>query len=315
MVQKPPVLKKGDMIRVVAPASTERDLAKLNKGLSKLRELGFRVSLGECVRKIRTWGYLSGTDEERAAELNEAFRDDDVDAVFCVRGGYGTPRILPYLDYDMIKSNPKIFIGYSDITALHIAINQKSDLVTFHGPMIASEIGSEFTAYTEQCLLRALTKTEPLGEIANPVDGPLVKTINDGTASGRLVGGNLSLMAKTLGTPYEIETENALLLIEDTEDPPYRIDGNLTHLWLANKLQEAAGIIVGEITLFEPNNKEPSLNLWDVLKDRIGSSEKPACYGLCFGHGTHHLTLPIGVQASLDATQGKLLIEENCTKS
>jgi muramoyltetrapeptide carboxypeptidase len=315
MVQKPPVLKKGDMIRAVAPASTERDLAKLNQGLVKLRELGFEISLGDCVRKLRTWGYLSGTDEERAAELNEAFRDENVDAIFCVRGGYGTPRILPYLDYDLIRSNPKIFIGYSDITTLHIAINQKSDLVTFHGPMIASEMGSEFTDYTEKWLLRALTRTEPLGEITNPVDGPMIKTINEGKASGKLVGGNLSLMVKTLGTPFEIDTKKKLLLMEDTEDPPYRIDRNLTHLWLANKLQEAAGIIIGEITLCEPNSKEPSLNLWDVLKDRIGSTGKPAMYGLCFGHGTHHLTLPIGVQASLDATQGKVWIEESCTSA
>jgi muramoyltetrapeptide carboxypeptidase len=315
MVQKPPVLKKGDMIRAVAPASTERDLTKLNKGLAKLRELGFEVSLGDCVRKLRTWGYLSGTDEERVAELNEAFRDDDVDAIFCVRGGYGTPRILPYLDYDLIRSNPKIFIGYSDITTLHIAMNQKSDLVTFHGPMIASEMGSEFTDYTQKWLLRAITTTEPLGEITNPVDGPMIKTIKDGKASGILVGGNLSLMVKTLGTPYEIDTKNKLLLIEDTEDPPYRIDRNLTHLWLANKLQEAAGIIVGEITLCEPSSKEPSLNLWDVLKDRIGSTGKPAMYGLCFGHGTHHLTLPIGVQASFDAAQGKLWVDESCTSA
>lgn len=315
MVQKPSVLKKSDMIRAVAPASTERDLAKLNKGLAKLRDLGFEVSLGDCVRKLRTWGYLSGTDEERAAELNEAFRDDDVDAIFCVRGGYGTPRILPYLDYDLIRSNPKIFIGYSDITTLHIAMNQKSDLVTFHGPMIASEMGSELTHYTETWLLRALTKTEPLGEITNPTDGPMIKTINEGRASGKLVGGNLSLMVKTLGTPYEIDTKNKLLLIEDTEDPPYRIDRNLTHLWLANKLQEAAGIIVGEITLCEPSSNEPSLTLWDVLKDRIGSTGKPATYGLCFGHGTHHLTLPIGVQASLDATQGKAWVEESCTSA
>ncbi len=313
MVRKPKVLKKGDAIRAVAPASTERNPSALSKGVAKLHDLGFEVSLGDCVRKLRTWGYLSATDKERAEELNEAFRDGDVDSVFCVRGGYGTPRILPYLDYDLIRSKPKIFLGYSDITTLHIATNQKSDLVTFHGPMIASEIGLEFTDYTEKWLLRALMNPEPLGEVANPIDGPIIKTINDGKASGKLVGGNLSLIVKTQGTPYEIDTRNKILFIEDTEDPPYRIDGNLTHLWLANKLQEAAGIIVGEITKYEPKDPEPSLNLWDVLKDRIGSSGKPAIYDLCFGHGAHHLTLPIGVEASLDATRGKLWIEESAT--
>jgi muramoyltetrapeptide carboxypeptidase len=315
MVQKPAVLKKGDMIRAVAPASTERDPAALSKGLAKLRELGFNVSLGDCVRKLRTWGYLSGTDQQRAEELNEAFRGDNVDAVFCVRGGYGTPRILPYLDYDLIRSNPKIFLGYSDITTLHITMNQKSDLVTFHGPMIASDIGSEFTDYTEKWFLRATTSPEPLGEITNPIDGPIIKTINDGEASGKLVGGNLSLMVKTLGTTYEIDTKNKILFIEDTDNPPYGIDGNLTHLWLAHKLQDAAGIIVGEITKCEPHEPEPSLTLWDVLKDRVGSTGKPAIYGLCCGHGTHHSTLPIGVEARLDATQGRVWIEESATRS
>jgi len=301
------------MIRAVAPASTERDPSKLSKGLAKLRELGFNVSLGDCVRKLRTWGYLSAPDRERAEELNEAFRDDGVSAVFCVRGGYGTPRILPYLDFDLIKSKPKIFLGYSDITTTHIAMNQKSDLVTFHGPMIASEMGSEFTGYTEDWFLRALTDPDPLGELTNPDDGPVIKTINEGEASGRLVGGNLSLMVKTLGTPYEIDTKNKVLFIEDVEDPPYRIDRNLTHLWLANKLQDAAGIIIGEIVKCIPPDTEPSLTLWDVLKDRIGSIGKPAIYGLCCGHGTHHLTLPIGVEARLDATQRKVWVEGSAT--
>lgn len=315
MLEKPRALKEGDMIRAVAPASTESDSSALSKGISKLRELGFNVSLGDCVGKLRTWGYLSGTDRERAQELNEAFADPHVDAIFCVRGGYGTPRILPHLDYDVIRSNPKIFLGYSDITTLHIAINQKSDLVTFHGPMIASEIGPEFTGYTEKAFLQALTKPEPLEEITNPADGPVIKTINEGKASGPLVGGNLSLMVTTLGTPYEIDTKDKILFLEDVDDPPYVIDRNLTHLWLANKLDGAAGIIVGEIVKCEPREPGPSLTLWEVLKDRIGSTGKPAIYGICCGHGMQHLTLPLGVEASLDATEGRLSIIESATKS
>lgn len=308
MPQKPTVLRKGDMIRVVAPASPEEDPSSLTKNLVKLRELGFNVSLGQCVRKLRTLGYLAGTDEERATELNEAFRDDKVDAIFCVTGGYGTSRILPSLDYDLIKSNPKIFLGYSDITTLHIAMHQKSDLVTFHGPLLTSE----FTDYTLTWLLRTLKDPEPLGELTNPNDGPIIKTINEGKASGKLVGGNLTLMACTLGTPYEIDTKNKILFLEDTEEPPYRIDRYLTHLWLGHKLQDAAGIVVGEFTKYEPT-QTPSLTLWDVLKDRIGGSGKPAIYGLCCGHGKHHLTLPIGVEARLDAAERRIWVEENAT--
>lgn len=314
MVQKPAVLKKGGMIRAIAPASGDLDYPHdLSKGLTKLRELGFNVSLGNCVRRLRTLGYLSGTDSERAEEMNDAFRDDGVDAVFCVTGGYGSPRMLPQLDYDLIRSRPKIFLGYSDITALHIALNQKSDLVTFHGPMIMSEMGSEWTEYSEECLMKAITKAEPLGEITNPIDGPIIKTINDGQASGRLIGGNISLIAATIGTPYEIDTKGKLLFIEEVDDPPYLIDRNLTHLWLANKLQDAAGIIVGEIVRSTPKPSEASRTIWDVLIDRIRSIGKPAIYGLCCGHGKHHVTLPVGLEAKMDATEGRLWIEESAT--
>lgn len=314
MVQKPSVLEKGDMIRVVAPASSELDNpTEFGKGIAKLRELGFKVSLGDCVRKLRTLGYLSGSDRERAEELNEAFREDEVAAVFCATGGYGTPRMLPYVDYNLIKSKAKVFLGLSDITALHIAIHQKSDLVTFHGPMVIS-MGSEFSGYSEKCLIRAVTSPEPLGQVSNPNDGPIIKTITDGTASGKLVGGNISLIATTLGSPYEIDTKSKLLFVEEVDDPPYLIDRNLTALWLAGKLQDAAGIIVGEIVRSKPRDNEASLSLWDMLRDRIGTTGKPAVYGFCCGHGTHKLTLPIGVEARLDATQGTLWIEENATE-
>ena len=314
MTKKPVCLKKGDMIRAVAPASSDLDNpAEASKGLVKLRELGFQISLGDCVRELRASGYLAGTDRQRAEELNEAFRDDKVAAVFCVTGGYGTPRMLPYVDYDLIESKPKIFLGYSDITALHIAIHQKSNLVTFHGPMVIS-MGSEFSDYSEKWLLRAVGNPEPMGEVTNPIDGPIIKTITDGKASGKLVGGNLSLMAATLGSPYEINTKNKLLFVEEVDDPPYLIDRNLTALRLAGKLEDAAGIIVGEIVKSKLREGEVSLSLWDVLRDRIGGAGKPAVYGFSCGHGKHSLTLPIGVEARLDATKGALSIEENATE-
>jgi len=313
MIQKPKSLRKGSVIRAIAPASSESTPAALSKGLSRLQELGFTVTLGNCVRKLATRGYLAGTDRERADELNQAFREETVEAILCICGGYGTLRILPYMDFDLIRTHPKIFVGYSDITALHVAFRQKSGLVTFHGPMIASEMGSEFTDYTEKWLLRALQESSPLGELTNPVDGPILKTINEGEVAGELVGGNLTLIAHGLGTPYEIDTKDKILLIEDTDEPPYRIDRYLTHLWLANKLQQAAGIIMGEFTNCQPQDNKPSPTLSEVLRDRVEEIGKPAVYGLCFGHGKHHSTIPMGVRARLDATQRRIWIEDSAT--
>lgn len=239
---KPKALKFGDTIGVVAPASPtlEENVEKAHK---KLKDLGFKVKMGKsCYEK---YGYLAGTDSLRAEDINHMFRDEEVDGIICLRGGYGTPRILELLDYDLIKKHPKVFIGYSDITALHIAITRFSQLITFHGPMVASDMLGDFNQFSKKSLFNFIMEGEYLRNIKNP-PGEELKTMNPGIAEGSIIGGNLSLIADTLGTPYEIDLKGKILFIEEVGEEPYQIDRMLTQLRLAGKLKEAEGIILGD---------------------------------------------------------------------
>ncbi|MGB9729866.1 MAG: S66 peptidase family protein [Thermoprotei archaeon] len=305
---KPYALSLGDTIGVVAPAGVV-DSVQLNKGIKVLKDLGFDVYLGKTVKKLINRGYFSASDEERANDLNEMFSNEKIKAIFCASGGYGSMRILPLLDYDLIKRNPKIFVGYSDITALLIAIHQKTGLIVFHGPMVASDMHN-LSEYTKHNMMKVLMNDEPLGEILNPIDGPLIRVINDGRSEGDLIGGNLSLIVSTLGTPYEIDTEGKILFIEDTNEAPYRVDRMLTQLILAGKLDNVKGIIICEFKNYEPSKPKYTFSLEEVIQDRIGRLNIPAIYGLCCGHGEHKITLPIGVKTTLDATNAVLRIDE-----
>jgi muramoyltetrapeptide carboxypeptidase len=239
--------------------------------------------------------------------------------VFCIRGGYGAAQILADLDYSLIRSHPKILVGYSDITALHLAIHQRTGLVTFHGPVLLSE----FTPYTLDCYQRALFSTAPLGVLTNPHEANTLRpshtlrAIHGGVAQGRLLGGNLTLISTLMGTPFEIQTKNRIFFTEDVGEENYRIDRMLTQLRLAHKLQEAAGIVFGECHECGPNDYKPSfawnLSFGEVLNDRFAGITAPILSGLTIGHTADQLTLPLGVAATLDAAKGTLTIEESAT--
>ena len=240
-----------------------------------------------------------------------------VSAIFSLQGGYGTPRLLDRLDYDLIRRNPKILLGFSDITGLHLAISKKSGLVTFHGPNMLGSLPPR----TLESLKKALFVAEPIGEVTNPeeadplnVEFPL-RTVAPGVARGRMTGGNLTLIAHTMGTPYEIETKDRILLLEDTGEAPYRIDRMLVQLRLAGKLQSAAGIVFGTCTDCAPSRSsfEISLSLSDVLQELLGSLGKPVLAGILFGHTKEKAIIPIGVEAELDAGAKKLTIVEAAT--
>lgn len=304
-------LRLGDTIGVVSPASPVKPEA-LDRGIDKLKSLGFQVKLGK--HAYAKHGYLAGSDRERAEDLNAMFRDPEVDAIICSRGGYGTPRILPYLDYDAIARHPKIFVGFSDITALHVAIRQRTGLVTFHGPMVASDFSqAHVDDYNWPWFEKALMHAAPVGMVEMPSQLPRTECVVAGRAAGELMGGNLSLIAATMGGPYELDPTGKIVLLEEVGEEPYRVDRMLTQLELAGFWQKAAGLVIGESVGCEPSNPE-NPSLLAVLRDKLGKLSIPVLYGLPLGHGERKATVPEGIRASLDAEQGILSIEEAAVK-
>jgi len=307
---KPHRLEQGDTIAIVVPSGPV-DQERLVTGTAFLRAAGFEVVWGKNV--CRRSGYLAGTDAERAADLAWAFSDPGIDAIVCARGRYGASRLLDMLDYGAIARSGKAFTGFSDITGFHLAIGRHAGLVTFHGPGAEMYPGDPPPAWNTDLFLRALTERTPLGEIRNPPGAPPVRTVVPGVATGRTAGGNLSLMAATLGTRYEIDTSGAVLLVEDVGEKPYRIDRMLAHMKMAGKLESIAGVVVGECVGCGPDPGRPSFTLDEVIEDYFGRAGKPVISGLAFGHGKYRATIPLGVVATLDAGSGCLIVEEEAT--
>ena len=308
VILKPRKLSEGDTVGMIAPASMVFETDVLDRGREQLEALGFKVKVGAHVKA--RYGNLAGTDRERAADINGFFADPEVNAIISFNGGWGTPRLLPYLDYENIRRNPKILLGFSDLTGLLNAVHKKTGLVTFHGPMA----DSRYDAYTLQNFKTVLMSSDPIGAIPNPQkrDDELIDrdnriiTLREGVASGRLVGGNLSLIAATMGTPYESDTDGAILFLEETHEELYRIDRMLTQLWLAGKLDRIAGFAFGRCT--DCPIEGPALSMGELLRERFG--HVPSVWGLAFGHIEKKMTLPIGIPATLDATAKTLSVAE-----
>lgn len=306
-MNKGKILKTGDTIGVVATSSpcNQEKLAKVNE----LVQLGFHVKIAEtCYQNYG--GYLAGTPEARAKEVNAMFADPEVDAIMCMRGGYGSLQILPLLDYELIRENPKLFIGYSDITALHSALGQKANLATVHAFMASVGVLSEVDDFSRESLLRAITTPEPLGYIQNPA-GEEMQCLVGGEATGPIVGGNLSLVAALMGTPYELDTRGKILFLEDIGEEPYRVDRMLTQLALAGKFDDAAGILIGTWTNCEPVKYENSFEILDVVQNIIVPFNKPTIWNLQAGHGSVNIALPFGVRSTMNASDCTLYIEES----
>ena len=311
---RPKALRAGDTVGLITPSSYVSDPDRLALAERSARYFGLVPKFGKNVRKRD--GYLGGTVEERVDDLHAMFRDPEVKAVFAIRGGYGAGQLLDRIDYDLIRSHPKIFLGYSDITALHLAIQKHAGLVTFHGPITLSR----FTPYTQTWFRKALFETTPMGVVTNPPDSdPLrpshtLRTVRPGRARGPLIGGNLTLISTTMGTPYEIETAGRILFLEDVEEEPYSIDRMLTQLRLAGKLDAAAGVIFGECQDCHPRDFKPSyestLSVGEVVEEILGRLHIPVLSGLTIGHTEDQVTLPLGVMAELNADKGELTIEQ-----
>jgi len=304
---KPKALKLGDMIGIIAPSSPTTE-ANVKLAKDQVEGLGFKVKLGPSC--YATHGYLAGTDQLRAEDLNNMFYDKEIKGIICLRGGYGAPRILNKIDFELIKANPKVFVGYSDITALHMSINQISNLVTFHGPMASSDIADGLDDFSKKEFLRAIMEPQPMGHIFNPKDKN-IQCLVDGKASGVIIGGNLSLVTATIGTIYEIDTKGKILFLEEIGEEPYKVDRMLNQLALAGKLNDAAGIILGDWNDCESTKHYESLSLMEVFQEIIVPYGKPTIFDLKAGHCTPKVTLPFGVNACLDAYECKLTIEES----
>jgi muramoyltetrapeptide carboxypeptidase len=312
---KPRALKEGDTVALVSPSSYVFDTWRIDLAVTRLAALGLKTKLGRNAKARH--GYMAGTARERVDDLHEAFADKSVAGVFCLGGGYGTERLLDSLDYGLIRRNPKVLVGYSDITGLHLAIGRKAGLVTFHGPVALAAL----PPWTLEYFKKALFVAEPIGELGNPPETDALAptfprhTITSGRARGAIVGGNLTLISTTMGTPYEIDTKGKILFLEDTGEAPYRVDRMLVQLKLAGKLAEAAGIVWGTCTDCTPSNSsfEINLSMSDLLDELLGDLGKPVLAGLVFGHTKEKVTLPMGVECELDAGEKKVTVTEAAT--
>jgi muramoyltetrapeptide carboxypeptidase len=289
----PPFLKTGDTVGVATPASPY-DSQALQQGLAIIRQWGFKVVLGR--EKIKGRGYLAGTDRERAEELNDFFVNPEIKAILCSRGGYGAMRLLEYLDFKKIKGRPKLFMGFSDITVLLAALLKKTGLMTFHGPMVAGLSRLNTSSLTRlQATLRGHYRTQlPLGKN---------RSLRATSIRGVLLGGNLTMLAHLIGTPFEPAWDKAILFLEDCGEEPYRLDRLFMHLRLRGCLERVSAILLGQFSL--PQAGKLPVNL---INEIIGGLNIPVWTGLPIGHGPRNIPLPIGAPASIDAEKGVLTV-------
>jgi muramoyltetrapeptide carboxypeptidase len=310
---RPPRLNPGATLGIIAPASAPPDPKAVDRAVAVLEKLGYKTKLAPNVHK--RLGYLAGADRDRAGDLMRMFTDKRVNAILCVRGGYGTARLLPLLDYQAIRANAKIFVGYSDITSLHCAFLTKAGLISFHGPMLNSDFAQpKLPDFTVQSFLRTLASADDQEDIADGYPDQTVKILRRGRARGQLIGGNLALLCTVIGTPWQPSFQNAILFLEDVGEAPYRWDRMFTYLTNCGLLQQVAGIAIGLNAECEDPQartaKEYRQTLDEVLRERLLPLKIPIVTGLPFGHVPMNATLPVGVRAELDADRGVLRLLE-----
>jgi muramoyltetrapeptide carboxypeptidase len=300
-ILKPSRLKSGDLIGIITPASAPKDISRIEKSVKYFEKLGFKVEVGKNVGK--SYGYLAGTDKQRLEDIHYMFSKKEVKAVICARGGYGTPRLLEKIDYELISKNPKIFVGYSDITSLQLALLYQCGLVTFAGPMAAVDFWDEVNKYTEENFWKLLTSNKKFGKVNLPLKHNL-KIHWAGKSEGRIVGGNLAHLIASFGTPYHPKYKNKILLIEDVDEAPYRIDRMLSQLKHANVFEKISGLIFGQFTdCEEKDNEKPTLTLEQVFEDFIKDMKIPVVSNFPHGHVKETMTIPYGIEVELNATK------------
>ena len=309
---KPAKLKTGDVIGIIAPASAPIDPTKLENGIRYIEKNGYRVELGKNVNKIE--GYLAGTDQERADDLNSMFKNKNVKAIFCLRGGYGASRILDKINYKLIRANPKILVGYSEITALQMAIMIKAGLVTFAGPMVATDFGNGITSYTEEFFWRIISSNKKFGRLKYPDNDKLV-SITRGGSSGRILGGNLSVLAALIGTEYFPDLKSRILMLEEVDELPYKVDRLLNQLRLLKVLKQIRGIILGRfVDCYERDTSKRTLTLGEVMEHYLKDLKIPVLYTFPHGHIKDKVTVPFGINIKMNAAKGFVEYLEGAVK-
>lgn len=301
-IVKPKKLKKGDVIGLIAPSSPITDKELLNNSIGYIEKQGYSVELGKNIYLEK--GYLAGDDTKRLEDLHNMFSNKNIKAIICIRGGYGSTRILDRIDYNLIKKNPKIFVGYSDITALSLAFLNKTGLVTLAGPMPLKSLNEEITPFTEEIFWKTLTSDKKIGFIKNPNEENFF-VLQKGKAEAPLVGGNLSVLTSLLGTPFFPKMKDNLLLLEETCEPPYRVDRMLSQLKNAGIFNEIKGVVLGRfINCVETNLTNKSLTINDVIADYFESMKIPVIYNVNHGHVPETISIPIGLSCTINTVSG-----------
>jgi muramoyltetrapeptide carboxypeptidase len=302
---KPIALKSGDAVAITSPAGAVWDDAQVETFTTILKSFGFNVIHGKTLTEKS--GYFAGTDELRSNELNELFANKNVKGIFCMKGGWGCARLLDKIDYTLIEKNPKVLIGFSDITALLIAITTKTGLITFHGPVG----NSGWNDFTKSIFTNVTMVAKSYNFPENPATENTPVIINIGKATGELVGGNLTVLSSLIGSGYLPDWKNKILFLEEVREEPYSIDRMLTQLKLSGILNSISGFVFGKCAKCLAEEPQKSFTFHEVLMQHIQPLGIPAFYGAMIGHIENKLTLPIGIKASMDAEKGTISLNEN----
>lgn len=309
---KPPRLRQGDLIGLIAPGGRTNDAA-IDKAVQRIEALGFRVKTGAHLRAVH--GNYAGSVQQRLADLHAMFADPEVKGMWCIRGGSGCISLLAHIDYALIRAHPKVLLGYSDITALHLAIHRHARLVTFHGPVASSGVSDYSTTH----MMAVLTDPQPSYTIPMALENSrraltephyAIRTVTEGQATGRLIGGNLSLVSALAGTPYAADFRKAILFLEEVNEEPYRLDRWMTQLDLAGGFANAAALMIGICDNCGPSEDDISLTLDETLDLHLKPLRIPAVSGYSFGHIRNQFTIPVGVMGRLDTGRQTLTLLE-----
>ena len=308
-ILKPKKLQKGDTIGVIAPASPPKDISRVEKGAEYLERLGYRVELGQHVYSKK--GYLAGEDSERLNDLHAMFANKDIKAIIAVRGGYGTTRLLNKINYKLIRENPKILVGHSDLTALQMAIYQKSKLVTFAGPMLYGDFGGDIDPFMEENFWKMITSSRKIGKLNNPENEKFFVLVK-GRAEGRIIGGNLSIICALAGTGYLPSFKDTILLLEEIREAPYRIDRMFTQLKQIDVFKQISGLILGRfVDCYESDKLKETMTLNEVIADHLASQKIPILYNFKHGHIADSLTIPFGLKCKVNSSRCFVEINDN----